>query len=108
MFIYRKKDHPHLLTDVAINGKQACCSDELTEQQQKEVEKIYKSNKIVEGKLKIPSCIDTKALPYRVRGKLQLHNFVLENTDVSGEYIINVSGKNFTSCSVVNYIKYYC
>ena len=107
MFLYKKKEQK-LIQDIIVNGKQASLQDNITDEQLAYISKLYKANTIVDGKYKLPACNDKTTTIYRVRGKLTLYNFVLENKDISSEYIIDVSGKKFTSCSLINYIKYFC
>jgi len=107
IYYYKKTEDDTLVDNVIVGGKHSILVDDLSEDEKISVEKILGSVKVVEGKYKLPVCLDKTSKVYPIRGKLNVYNFVLESTSPTEEFIVDASGKLVTSCSPILFTTHY-
>jgi len=107
LYYYKKTEDDTLIDNVIVCGKHSILVDELSEDEKVSVEKLLGSVKGVEGKFKLPVCLDKTSKVYPIRGKLNVYNFVLECSSPTEEYIVDASGKLVNSCSPILFTSYY-
>ena len=107
LYYYKKSEDDTLSDNVIVGGRQSILVDELSEDEKISVEKLLGSVREVEGKFKLPVCLDKTSKVYPIRGKLNLYNFVLECSNPTEEYIVDASGKLVNSCSPILFTSHY-
>jgi hypothetical protein len=107
LYYYKKTEDDALVHNVIVGGKHSILVDELSEDEKISVERVLGSVKEVEGKFKLPVCLDKTSKVYPIRGKLNVYNFVLESSYPTEEYIIDASGKLVNSCSPISFTSHY-
>lgn len=107
LYYYKKSEDDTLIDNVIVGGKHSILVDELSEDEKISVEKLLGSVKEVEGKFKLPVCLDKTSKVYPIRGKLNVYNFVLECNNPTEEYIVDACGKLVNSCSPISFTSHY-
>jgi hypothetical protein len=105
LYVCAKEQFPELLEDLVITGRHALLVDSLTEEEEKETEKVLEKIYMTEDKYRLPACVDTQTIPYEKEGDFKVYHIALQNRDANANYGIYANGLLVESCSA-NILKY--
>ena len=93
------ENYPDLHADLIITGGHSILVDELSEDHTNKTLKIWKWLIKTDGKYRLLSSLDERAVPYQKEGIFTLWHFALENADHRANYGVYANGLLVESCS---------
>jgi photosystem II stability/assembly factor-like uncharacterized protein len=99
-----KENYPELEEDLIITGNHSILVDTVTPIQSQKINNSFKCLCSTDNKIKLPSSIDERAIPYDVAGNFNIWHIALENSDEKLDYGIYANGLLVESCSI-KYLK---
>jgi hypothetical protein len=105
LYICSPNQYPELTEELVITGRHAILVDSLTEEEEKETEKVLNKIYITEEKYRLPVCVDKRSETYQKEGEFKVFHIALQNRDANANYGIYANGLLVESCSS-NILKY--
>jgi hypothetical protein len=100
-----KIEFPEIFEDLVLTGSHSILIDSFDSKEQKEkVLEILGNIYGTDDKLRLPVCVDKRALVYETPGKYTIYHLALENKDINKNYGIYANGLLVESCSI-KYLK---
>jgi len=92
LYVCLPAQYPELTEPLYITGCHSILVDSLTEEQRKEIVKVYKRVFVTEGKYRLESYLDERASPWLAKGKFTVWHVALENENEVKNYGIYAHG----------------
>jgi len=92
LYVCLLEQYPELTEPLYITGCHSILVDSLTEEQRKEIMKVYKRVFVTEGKYRLESYLDERASPWLAKGEFTVWHVSLENENDVCNYGIYANG----------------
>ena len=98
LYVMRKSEKNGLIEDLYVTGSHALLKDELSEKEEKQMDKllsIFKDvnyERTIDGKYKVLACFDKRFEEYNKEGYYNIYHIVLENEEIYYNYGIYANG----------------
>jgi len=94
-----KDKYPELTEDLVLTGCHSILMDILTKEQEDATLANYGAYPITDGKVRLETYLDNKAVPYPLKGTFTIYHLALENENYFSNYGIWANGLLVESCS---------
>jgi hypothetical protein len=100
LYICSSKKYPELFTDLIITGTHSILVDDFKGTEEEQSYKLLGDIYETDGKLRLPICIDDRAIPYNKYGLFNIYHIALDNQSYYSNYGIYANGLLVESCSL--------